>query len=562
LQNALAGLKRFIARGGRQSQQGWEAYLQTQRLTEELAKTELPDPAVLKEISSRYFQNEPGLDMPAFLETRAALRDYTHAVSIAREADFNAAVTARLDELAQKLAAYQQNGADADAAAIGPIVDWLDAAHQSPGLLRAVRRHYRQPNLYAFASERLAGAGINAPVNDVSPVREVILGTNVIGKAHTTGNVTLQTVPSAGRGILDILMQGRSASDNVGYNGPVTIYSKGLTNLSASKRVYVDELGLHPLPAVAVANTNTNITGVSARLRLIERMAWKRIGQQEGQAEEIASQRAEARLERRIDEQAAEMLAKAQDSFLNKFRRPLLRKGEFPRVLSIGTTSDGVTVTALHARRARFAAPGAPPPLSGEYDLSVRVHESLVGNAGETVLGGFTLTDVRLAELVKELRGEVPEELQITEDKEPWSITFAEDRPFSVQFTDNTCTLAIHGRRFTRGEQIIPYDMLISAKYRLEQAGNGSKLTRDGDVVAEYVNGPRQQSLQLVTFRTIIRKKFEALFRPEIASDGLKLPGRWESAGKLTLKQLAADKGWLTLGWEQPEAAPRTASLK
>jgi hypothetical protein len=390
----------------------------------------------------------------------------------------------------------------------------------------------------------------------------VILGTDIHGTARTIGSVTLQTVPSTRRGVLDILMHGTSYSKNVGYNGPVTIFTNGVTNLTASKRVYIDEHGLHPSPAAAVATTNTDVTGVSARLRLIEKIAWKRIGKQEGQAEAIASQRAEARLERRVDERAAEMLAKAQDSFMEKFRRPLMRKGEFPRTLAINTTSDGVYIQAVHARRARLAAPSAPPALRGDYDLSVRVHESLVGNAGETVLAGLNLTDVRLAELVKEATGEVPEELQITEDKDPWSMTFAHDRPISVVFSGNTATIAIHGTRFTRGDQAYPNDMIISAKYKLEQSGNGSKLTRDGEVSADFVNVP-QQSLRQVAFKTFLRRKFEALFKPEIANDGLKLPGRWEAAGKLTLRQLEADKGWLTLGWEQPTAgATRTASLK
>ncbi|HTN74203.1 MAG TPA: hypothetical protein VL096_03115 [Pirellulaceae bacterium] len=258
------------------------------------------------------------------------------------------------------------------------------------------------------------------------------------------------------------------------------------------------------------------------------------------------------------------MLAKAHDGFVNKFRLPLVRKGEFPQQLHFATTDDGLTIAALMANTTRLGAPSAAPQLTAEHDLSVRVHESLVGNAAETILAGLTLTDEKLAEMMKEATGEVPEELQISEDKDPWSITFSDARPVAVVFTGNTCTIAIHARGFMRGDQEIKNDIVISAKYKLEQAGQGSKLTRDGDVAVEFVNSKGSLSVSQVAFKTFIRRKFASLFKPEIANDGLKLPGRWERAGKLVLRQLEADKGWLTLGWEQPAAAtssaPRTAA--
>jgi hypothetical protein len=354
-------------------------------------------------------------------------------------------------------------------------------------------------------------------------------------------------------------MTGVSRSNNVGYNRSVTICTQGYTTLSASKRIFVDANGLQVQPAVAVADTDTDITGISAKLRIIEKIAERKVAQSAGEAQAIASKRAEARKERRIDEQAGADLARASDAYQNKFRRPLLRKDAFPQVLDFSTTADSLRVTALHAGHDRLGAPNAAPRLTERHDLAVRVHESLVGNAGETGIGGRTLTDERLAEILKEATGEVPEELQITEDKDPWSITFAPDRPLSVAFEDQTVTIAIHGQRFTRGDREIRKDMLISAKYKLEQQGNGSKLTREGDVVADFVDRERLSGSD-VLFKTFIRKKFSALFKPEFAGEGLKLPGRWSSAGTLALRRLESDNGWLVLGWDQLEA-PKVAAV-
>ena len=88
----------------------------------------------------------------------------------------------------------------------------------------------------------------------------------------------------------------------------------------------------------------------------------------------------------------------------------------------------------LQAGRDQLAAPNAPPALTGKFDLAVRMHESLVGNLSQAVLGGVTLTDERLVEIIKDATGKVPEELAITEEDDPWSITFASELPIEVRF--------------------------------------------------------------------------------------------------------------------------------
>lgn len=561
LQQALARLNAFLSRGGAERQAGWRTYLELEQLQAELARPETPDPRALQAIEAHFFQNETGLELPVFMETRQALRAYTHSVLAVSDKDPRAAYEARLDDLAKLLSDFPKEQRDVDAVAIGESVGYLASIQQAQPLVRAVRQQYSQPNLFVTASQRLASVGVNRVVDDVTPVRELILGTDIHGTAHTVGNVTLRTVPSAQRAILELVMTGYATSRNVGYNGPATICSNGYTSLSASKRLFFDANGLQQAPAVAVANTDTQITGVSAKRRIVERIATKRAGEQVGEAEIIASQRAERRLERRVDSQAAVDLARANTEYQNRFRRPLLRKDAFPPVLNFVTTADSLRVTALHAGPYRLGAPTAPPRLTERHDLAVRVHESLVGNAGETGLGGRTLTDERLAEILKEATGEVPEELQITEDKDPWSITFSKDRPVAVTFANQSATIAIHGNRFTRGDREIRKDMIISARYKLEQQGNGSKLTRDGEVVADYVGNPGSLSVSDVAFKTFMRRKFSALFKPEIESKGLKLPRRWASAGPLRLRQMESENGWLTLGWDQPDPRQLTTAV-
>jgi hypothetical protein len=119
--------------------------------------------------------------------------------------------------------------------------------------------------------------------------------------------------------------------------------------------------------------------------------------------------------------------------------------------------------------------------------------------------------------------------------------------------------VAIRGRRFTRGDQVVRATMEISATYQLAKSGTGSRLTRLGDVAAEYVNLTEQQSVTQIGMKTLMRKKFEALFKPEITSDGLMLPEQLRAAGKLHLQQIRADRGWLNLAWTLPSRPEKVA---
>ena len=105
--------------------------------------------------------------------------------------------------------------------------------------------------------------------------------------------------------------------------------------------------------------------------------------------------------------------------------------------------------------------------------------------------------------------------------------------------------------------------MNITAIYAAELHGIGAKLTRQGDIEilpADFASREQKTlSVAETAERAIVSRKFENLFKAEIVSDGLQLPGRWEDAGDLALKQLNLGGGWMTLGWMMPSNEVRTA---
>jgi hypothetical protein len=174
----------------------------------------------------------------------------------------------------------------------------------------------------------------------------------------------------------------------------------------------------------------------------------------------------------------------------------------------------------------------------------------------ESILAGKTITDESVQADAVKIWGKVPEELQMEPDAEPWSMTFAAQHPVIVQMADGGFKLTVCGQRYTSGDRKLPA-MNVSATYKVQKDGKGSKAVRQGDLEIlppGYTAGQRLSNQQ-IALRALLQKRFGKILKPEMISEGLKLPGKWEQAGPLTLTKLdASGSGWLSLGWQQDKA--------
>ena len=55
-----------------------------------------------------------------------------------------------------------------------------------------------------------------------------------------------------------------------------------------------------------------------------------------------------------------------------------------------------------------------------------------------------------------------------------------------------------------------------------------------------------------IALTKILQKKFARVFPAQIVSDGIELPGKWKSLGKLEPLELVAQAGWLNIVWRVP----------
>ncbi|PHS13229.1 MAG: hypothetical protein COA78_07310 [Blastopirellula sp.] len=544
-------LESLLRRSSGGDQSGWKDYLRWDDMQAEIS-SEQPKAQVLEEIFTRYRSGENGLEMRQFTAVRRALRNYINKLFFAGNTQFNEQYQIQLKLLSEELEEYAQVPNSQQSQLIGGQLGWLEQGGQVPDLVDKIRSTYNQSNLFLTASQPFLAAGIERPIDDVADIREEILGTRIYGEGHTVGELQLNLVPSQDSAILELMMTGVNNSKNIGYNRSVVIHTRGVTQIDGRKRLILDANGIRALAASASCSTSTIFDSIYAPSKFVTKIANKRAYKQKAEAEAIGSRKAEYRVAERMNSEAGELLAELNEKIREQFQKPLKSRDSFPAKMNFSTTTEGLHLEMMQVTRFQLAAPTAPPStVTGKEDLAVQLHESMINNFGEAILGGVKLTDEGLVELLEQRGEEVPEELQITDDKDPWSITFDYIRPIEVQFNEGQVAISIRGRQFTRNETAINKTVRIGAVYNISKGKNGAKLVRDGDVKLEFVL-MKKLGAREIAFKTFMVKKFDAIFQKEIVGEGLKMQGEWEKLGPLPLSLLSSKQGWLSMGWNLP----------
>ncbi len=355
---ALGRLDERLTEAGANGE-GWRKYLHWDVLQDSLRAENRHNLVRLTKIHTFFTRGYDGLELAWFLDAQHALENYIVMASVVGSPQVRAEYENRLDKLAPALKAYAAQPTTESALVISESVRWLQNAHQAPALVQVIQDRFVHPNVIGHASAELVGAGIVESVDDVTAINDCILGTTVVGTAHTVGKTSVSLSPNSEIGVIDTLFFGKTHSDNVGYHHPVTIFSSAETGLAAVKRMWINDNGLSSYPAASNAETHVCIHDIQSckGRQLVERMAWKRAGKQQSQAECIASQHAEQRLNERIDQQAAEPLDKANKQYVEKYKQPFSDRNLLPQLLRFSTTDGFLSLLGLQAGGGKLAAP-------------------------------------------------------------------------------------------------------------------------------------------------------------------------------------------------------------
>lgn len=567
LRTALAALESLLARSP--SGSDWKAYLDWPALTRQAASGANADPAELGRLFQRLDAEENGLEMPQFAAVRRAVAAYAEAAAAAKVPEAQGMFGQRMEKLAAAVKAGADAGTTESLEAVGPLLAKLESSGQAAATVARVRSAVTRPNLYLDVDENLLGSAVNRVVDEHAPVNDVVLGTQVRGSGHTTGFVLLDFVPSLKSAIVDLTLDATNHSDTRSSKGPVTVLTRGVTKVDASKRIVIDGERVTSYPATASAATTTETAGIGVRSKFakkfIRKMAAKKIAEVRPQAEAISERRAQDRVRQQFEEQTAGPIATAARDYQTKFRRPLMERGWYPELLHMTTSDSRLSVVARKSLADQIAAFTAPPDVDPDAVLAARLHETLVNNAAEITLGGRTITQEFVEEQIKKNNGTLPESLTNDPDQPPWSITFAKRLPVQLDADDSRVKVTVRGSRYTSGDREFPA-MDIWAAYRIEPAAGKIRLVRDGDVQIYppgfVPGGGEKLTVAETSLRRILQKRFNKVFKETVDVEPLKLPGQLEAAGPLPMEQLVARKdGWVAVGWRRKEPVASTPTL-
>jgi hypothetical protein len=532
---------------------GWKKYFGWEDLTAQLAAGAKPNVSTLLKIRGKFFADHEGLDWPIYANVGDRLSEYIDVVGYSSAQDQKALYAAQLKSLGEDLDAYGKKPTELGAFAIGARLGYLKATGRANELVAAVHNNLSQNNLDIQASEALVAAGLSRDIDQTTPIYDYILGANISGTGRTVGKLNVELAESEKAALIKTKMIATVNSNTVGQKGPATVWSKGTTSVRATKPLKFTGERLTTEPASVSATTSTEFQGLSVRPRFLQKAAWRKAYKSKPTAEYIAARHAEWRVQEKMDSEARETIAETNKKIDDRFRLSLLRLRAYPQSLAVKSNTERISITALQADGSQLAAPTAAPKLDGDSDLAVRVHETMLNNLAARTLAGNTYNDEQLKAALKDITGKVPKELEDSEDKDPWSITFTKVRPIIFEFDGEHFSLTIQGSDYTSGDREYK-EMNIAVKYKMEKTDKGSKLTRVGEIqFAPPGHEPgKTLSAQQIALRTILQKKLKNAFKPVIESDGLQLGGKFKDVGKLRLTQLASDAGWLTLAWKLP----------
>ncbi len=582
----------------------WKEYLQWDRLLphvddgfEETAQTLAELDGVLR----RFRTNEPGLELPVFTDVAQAIARYRSLgvwATAARVRDSRAAYERFLTDLSRVLGRHTERPSMETARQVARGLGVIDSLGQSPFLVRTLRERYAQPNVIGVVSTNFVTRMPNRPIDRVTPVRDCILGTSIFGTAHTLGSVRYGVMESGDSVELAIHLVGEAQSRTTGYNGPVRINSTGQTNYWASSHVSLSQGAFTSAPAAAGVDTRTHIrsiqkTGGRFGARLIERIAWKRAGQQKAQAERISESHTRERVLREFQETIANDLAASRLRYEKEIHAPLTRRGVSPEYLRMSSGPDGIGIETLFAVRDQIGAPAPPPPMMLGHDMAVQIHESAVNNYLPLALSSARIAQ-QTAENPPVLEGNVPNWLKLMSVNRPnlaaaasagvqmveeaqeriadavgveraatpppfkaYSITLNAEAPASARFDDGQITVRVRAAELMSDERAYQnWDFIVT--YQIATQDNKILLKRVGEIEVLPTGfdpeWPRQLSAEETGFRSILKKNINARadagqsFPKEIPIE----PIRFSRFGVLLLRELVADDGWLTVGWGLP----------
>ena len=559
----IENLKPFLDRvTDSQNRDAWLRYFDLQDLAQAV-ESRAPSSELMAEAMSardRLIGTTPGLEMSAVRALRDAV-DHVIDTLVFRNPDRAVSVLkAQLRSLDQLVREVDDIPTPDQFNAISARVALLASSDQADDLVREFRNTFSRSNAAIMVGTSLVQQAINRPVSRQRPVRDCILGTRLVGDAQMDGHVTAALLPSIGSAKIHLSFIGHVVSHNTGFNGPVRLRTVGSSEVMATRTMTVDAAGIALSETGVQATLQTRICRIDHPLRIVRAIARKQAAKQKPAADRIAVEKLRTQVGRQFATETGQVSPLTPSQLVDR-AEPMLQRLSLTRPSQAwSSTVDAICVESVFRGPEQLASitsrPGVPTP----FALAIQIHESAVENAFSVMLAGRTLNERRLSELLDRIGPAAPDDGSVTpassdqESEAPFEIGFSRSRPVIFESRGGVVRIGLRGTRFVQGDgDPLNKAMEITAIYEPTQAENGTLILRRSEEVD--VDFPRERlTLREVGLKSIIQKKFSALFPNEILDQSLRIAddAKMEALrGRELSPSLArAEDGWFTLAFQ------------
>jgi hypothetical protein len=526
------------------------------------------------ELARRWmYSNRKGIELPFFAKLRVATDAYLDAAFTLWQPDLQTQFVEHVGLARQQVQDLLVNPTDANAAALGRTLGWLERTKQLPTEVAELRRLLSFPNVQVVVGKPLVQNIMSTQSPEVEQTMRVSDSgqtpttrrfqrprtVNVSGTAHTLGIIGLELVPNTEIAELHINYDGKVDSRCVADAGPVTFSIRTVGPMQAQKSVTFGPGGIVAASTEVDPSVRTRVTNVNADNELVRRMGERRVHDPQNKshismkAEQKAVQLLEGEMDTKVEDALDEIRAqiakaRAEASEFGEVFAPVVREGAAPYFHSTSSTADSIVANIMSQRREQFGAAMACPHDFADADLRIRLHVSFINNMMETIMAGKVFTDEYFMRYAKVLQPTLPLDLMVHSRGQRWAIIAAKPRPLELripapnqfEFVLHVASLEISGEKF---------EQPATATVRYELVKN-----QYDEYYLKRVEDLRLDS-QLATFqRDFLHKKLNAFFSPILDASGVAIPdgdaiGRLNSLKFVGLK---ADQDWLAVGINVP----------
>jgi hypothetical protein len=408
----------------------------------------------------------------------------------------------------------------------------------------------RKPNVQAYVRDSFVSQMLARPVAQPNAVNECLLGTRVIGSACLNGNVSADLMPSNNGVSLCLNLNAHISTNNTGFNRGVVIRSTGASPIQASKQIFVTPVGISSTPASVATNLETQINSIEHRSKIVLRIAKRKAAETQPKANAIAEGRLQNRVQTNFDQQVEEQLNQARVQFAN-FQKRIQSPPELARIgMPMPTYTYNSSSNAIHGvltQRTTSQLAALKPsdlPKAADAQVIIEAHQSAIMNSIDVFLGGRTLRNNDLDDLVRQFGGEISPELEKEANADPWSITFAAFHPIQIDLNDGLVKMNLRIGQMTRGDQVLKQDASVTAVYRPSVHNGYFRMDREGDVKIEFFG--KISNIAAVSMRAFLKGKFEDTFKPLLVNAPITLPPpKQANVPQVQISDLQLDNGWV-----------------